>query len=121
MVWQAVEVQELDVGRRACGNKTGHIRHGRVSAQVQEHTLAADPALTAVSQLDIDRSVANEACLSHDQFSPAGPGNGRVEAGSGRRPSPASWPCTPSTLVTADSSSTPNSAARMVNERTFAA
>ena len=50
MLWQAVEVQQLDVGHRPSGNKAGHVGHGRVRAQVQEHSLAADPARAAVSQ-----------------------------------------------------------------------
>lgn len=73
MLGQAVQVQQLDVGHRPGGSETGHVGHGRVSAQVEEHSLTLDPARAAVTQLDVDRPLADEACFAHDELGPARP------------------------------------------------
>jgi len=60
-------------GHRPGGGKAGHVRHGRVRAQIQEHPRAADAAAAAVSQLHVDRAVPGEACPAHDDLGAAGP------------------------------------------------
>jgi hypothetical protein len=96
MFRQPVQVKQLDVGHRSRLGQTGHVRHGRAGAQVQEHPLAADLPPAAVVQLDVDRSLAGKARLAHDQLGAAGavPGPGAPPAG--QPASPVSWPARPS-------------------------
>lgn len=58
MLRQALAVAQLDAGHRAARGEPGHVRNGRVRAQVQEHTLAAHPVAAAIPQLDLDRARA---------------------------------------------------------------
>jgi len=71
MVREAIEFERLYMRERSRCTKSGEIRNGRVSAEIQEHTVALQGAYSAVSQPHLNGIWSDEASLAQDQFGPA--------------------------------------------------
>src|SRR5215467_12847422 len=71
MAREAIEFECLDVRKRFRGAKSGYIWDGRVSAQIQEHAVAVQSALTAVVQAD--GLWSDEGALPEDELGTACP------------------------------------------------
>lgn len=71
MAREAIEFERLYMRERFRRTKSGEIRNGRVSAEIQEHTVASQGAYSAVSQPHLNGIWSDEATLAQDQFGPA--------------------------------------------------
>src|SRR5438309_11108236 len=71
MAGKAIEFECLYVRERFRGAKAGDIGDSRVSAQIQEHSVALQSAHAAVAQSNLNGLWRDEAALAKDQLGAA--------------------------------------------------